>query len=76
MGDLKRKAEAAQTFLTEGEQVRIAVRFRGREIVHPHIGELNLRWMMTNCAQFGVAQGEPRLEGKIMSVVINPKKRG
>jgi translation initiation factor IF-3 len=76
VGDLKRKADAANEFLRSGEQVRLILKFRGREIVHPHIGELAVRWILTNCAPNGSPQGEPRLDGKVMTVVLNPRKRG
>lgn len=70
------KLRALNSFLEEGEQVRLVVVFRGREIVHPHLGELSLRWLIVSASERGTPNGEPRLEGKRMSVVMNPRKRG
>ena len=41
VGDFNTKLRSAQKFLSEGNRVKVTVRFRGREMAHTEIG-LNL----------------------------------
>lgn len=41
--DLEHKLASAKSFLEEGDNVKFTVKFRGREITHPQIGEDKLR---------------------------------
>ena len=45
VGDFNTKLKNAQKFLTEGNRVKVSVRFRGREMAHTEIGrDLLLRF--------------------------------
>jgi translation initiation factor IF-3 len=77
--DFEVKARKLRQFLDEGEQVTLTVLFRGREIVHPDIGEnLLSRFVLTLPLELakGTILSKPRLEGKRMTLTINPRKRG
>jgi translation initiation factor IF-3 len=70
---LKHKLESARQFLTDGDKVKFTVKFRGREITHPQLGEEKLKWLLQELAAVTGSHTPLSLEGKVMSVVINPK---
>jgi translation initiation factor IF-3 len=67
------KLKNAQKFLSEGNRVKVTVRFRGREMAHTNIGEELLRRFAAECAELGALDKQPNLEGRNMSVFISPK---
>lgn len=72
-GDLNHKLENAKQFLADGNKVKFTVKFRGREITHPKVGEDKLRWFLQELASLIAFHTPLSLEGKVMSVMINPK---
>lgn len=71
--DLNHKLEQAKEFLTDGNKVKFAVKFRGREITHPQIGRDKLSWLITQLSSLIVANPIIMSEGKLMSVTVAPK---
>lgn len=72
--DFETKVKHAHRFLDEGNKVRVAMRFKGREIAHIALGRETMQRFEEACSEFGVTDKKPALEGKILSVVISPKK--
>src|SRR5271155_4693395 len=68
------KRNHAIRFLTEGNRVKAVVQFRGREIAHTDIGRKLLIRFAADLAQYGVAEGMPRMEGRNAHVLLNPVK--
>jgi translation initiation factor IF-3 len=71
--DFDTKVKATIKFLQEGEKVKAAVRFRGREITHSSIGQAVLERLAKQVEPYGVLERSPRLEGRSMIIIINPK---
>ncbi|KYP81587.1 translation initiation factor IF-3 [Ferroacidibacillus organovorans] len=71
--DFETKVKAATKFLQEGDKVKAAVRFRGREITHPGIGQAVLEKMVKELEPFGTLERAPRLEGRNMIIILNPR---
>ncbi len=71
--DFDTKVKAAIKFLQEGDKVKAAVRFRGREITHPGIGQAVLEKLAKQVEAYGVLERSPRLEGRSMIIILNPK---
>lgn len=71
--DLSHKLELAKEFLTEGNKVKFAIRFRGREITHPQIGRDKLEWLLQQLAPLLTGTSIINMEGKIMSMTVSPK---
>jgi translation initiation factor IF-3 len=66
--DLQTKARQMIDFISEGNRVRAAVFFRGRELAHKELGLDTLRkFTKLVGAQF---DGEPAMTGKALSVMI------
>ena len=72
--DYEFKKNHALRFLNEGNKVKATVFFRGREIIHPNIGERILRELASDVAQIGNPETQPRMEGRTMTMMIGPKK--
>src|SRR5438270_4122650 len=68
------KKNHAIRFLKEGNRVKAVVQFRGREIAHTDLGRKLLIRFAADLAQYGVAEGQPRLEGRNAHVLLSPVK--
>src|SRR6476469_6124767 len=69
------KKNHAIRFLQEGNRVKAVVQFRGREIAHTDLGRKLLLRFAADLATFGVAEGQPRMEGRNAHVLISPLKK-
>ena len=72
-GDFNVKLKNAQKFLTDGNRVKVSVRFRGREMAHTEIGEELLLKFAEGCSDVAVMDKAPKLEGRHMSIFLSPK---
>ncbi len=73
IGDFNTKLRNAQKFLSEGNRVKVTVRFRGREMAHIDIGKDLLTNFSEECAELAVMDKSPKLEGRHMSMFLAPK---
>ncbi|MGL5439075.1 MAG: translation initiation factor IF-3 [Filifactoraceae bacterium] len=72
--DLKTKAKMAYKFLENGDKVKVAVRFRGRELGHKEIGVQVINSFIELVQEVGTPDKAPKLEGNNMILMIEPKK--
>jgi len=70
--DLETKAKHARRFLEEGNKIKVTVRFRGREIVHPERGEMVLQKLMTLLEGIATVESPAKMEGRTMVMVVAP----
>ena len=73
--DFDFKLAHAKKFLEEGSQVKAYVFFKGRTIVFKDRGEILLLKFAQELADLGTVEQLPKLEGKKMILMINPKKK-
>lgn len=73
--DFNFKLAHARKFLEEGNKVKAYVFFRGRTIVFKDRGEILLLKFAQELADVGAVEQLPKLEGKRMIIMINPKKK-
>ena len=73
VGDFNTKLKNAQKFLTEGNRVKVSVRFRGREMAHTEIGRELLKKFAEQCAEVATMDKAAKLEGRNMSMFLSPK---
>ncbi len=71
--DFNVKVKNAQKFLKEGNRVKVTVRFRGREMAHTSIGEVLLKQFGDACAEMATVEKNPKLDGRLMTMVLSPK---
>lgn len=72
--DFNFKLEHAKKFLKDGSKVKAYVFFRGRAIVFKDRGEILLLRFAQELSEYGMVEMMPKLEGKRMTMMINPKK--
>ena len=73
--DFNFKLAHAKKFLEEGSKVKAYVFFRGRTIVFKDRGEILLLKFAQELSEIGTLESMPKLEGKRMIIMINPKKK-
>jgi translation initiation factor IF-3 len=73
--DLETKSRRAREFLEEGDKVKLTMRFRGRENLHPEVGRAQLERMLDHLGPYAVIESPPRLEGRSMTAMLAPKKQ-
>jgi translation initiation factor IF-3 len=73
--DYQVKKRFAETFLTEGDKVKITVRFRGREIVHPEMAQKLLTRLATDLVGVGKIERAPLMDGRQMVMMLAPAKK-
>ncbi len=74
VGDFNVKLKNAQKFLTEGNRVKVSVRFRGREMAHTDLGKKLLDKFAEQCGEAAAVDKGAKLEGRNMSMFLSPKK--
>ena len=72
--DFQFKLKHAKKFLQEGSKLKAYVFFRGRTIVFKERGEILLLKFAQELEEYGTVAQLPKLEGKRMTVMFNPKK--
>lgn len=71
--DLDVKLTRVRSFIAKGHNVKLTVRFRGREIIHPELGHALLENMMETLSDVAVMDQKPNLAGKQLHMLIRPK---
>jgi translation initiation factor IF-3 len=71
--DYEVKMRAVNKFLSEGDKVKITLRFRGREMAHQELGVELLNRVSDDVAGVAKVEQFPRLEGRQMVMMIAPK---
>ena len=73
--DFQFKLKHARKFLQDGAKVKAYVFFRGRTIVFKERGEILLLKFAQELEDLGALEQMPKLEGKRMTIMFNPKKK-
>ena len=67
------KVKHVRRFLEEGNKVRLAVVFRGREITHPQTGKAVLDRVVEATTDLATVEVNPNMEGRRMIMIIAPR---
>lgn len=73
--DYQIKLRNAIRFLTEGDKVKVVLKFRGREMLHQDLGRKVLERMTTDLTPHGLIEQKPLMEGKQLIAVFTPVKK-
>ena len=71
--DVQVKANTVKRLLKKGNQVRVSVKFRGREVDHPDIGMGKLRALFELLGDEARMSVQPTLKGQELFLVVVPK---
>ena len=75
IGDYKIKLRKLVSFLEEGDRTKVTLRFRGREMAHQELGLELLQRVKADLEEYGTVEQEPKMEGRLMVMVLAPKRR-
>ena len=73
--DLAFKTKHVQEFLEEGNKVKVTIRFRGRELAHTELGKKVLDNLLELLECEYVVDRPAQMEGRFMSMILNPKAK-
>ena len=74
IGDYQVKLRNLKRFLSNGDRVKVTLRFRGREMAHQELGMQLLKRVEEDLMDLGTVEQYPKVEGRQMVMVIAPKK--
>lgn len=72
--DFNTRLSQAIKFLQGGDKVKVAIRFKGREMAHQQIGIQVIERFMEACAEYGTSDKKPSIDGRFASVLLVPVK--
>ncbi len=70
--DYQFKVNHVRRFLTGGDKAKITIIFRGREVVHKHIGEKMLKRIAEDIKDIGSVEQPPKKEGRNLTMIMIP----
>ncbi len=73
--DFDFKAKHVRRFIEEGNKAKVTVRFKGREMAHTDLGWKMLNRMVDIMSDVAVIENHPRMEGRMLSMILSPKPR-
>jgi translation initiation factor IF-3 len=73
--DYKTKLNHAQKFLEQGNKVKCTIRLKGRETQHSNLAFDLARKFVVDLQDFGVLEGDIRMEGRTLTINISPAKK-
>lgn len=71
--DFNTKLKHAERFIKSGDKVKVSIRFRGREMGHPEIGNDIMNRFADSCSEFANVEKPAKLEGRSMLMFLAPK---
>jgi translation initiation factor IF-3 len=71
--DFAFKLKHVRRFLEEGNKAKVTVRFKGREMAHTELGWKMLNRMTEAVADVATVENHPRMEGRMLSMILSPK---
>ena len=75
-GDYQVKLRNLVRFLENGDKAKVTLRYRGREMAHQELGMEILKRVESDLSELGAVEQFPKMEGRQLTMVIAPKKRG
>ena len=60
-------------FLAAGNKLKIAIRFRGREMAYPQIGRDLMNKFVGSLSEYGTVDKPPKMEGRSMVSIMTAK---
>lgn len=67
------KVKNARKWIEDGMKVRVRIRFRGRENLHPQIGRERMEKIAEDLQDIAQVEQRPNLEGNVMVMILAPQ---
>ena len=72
--DFDTRVRNASKYLEKGHKVKASIRFKGREMVHTELGKNVLLRFADALIDVSDVEQQPKLEGRVMHMILMPKK--
>ncbi len=72
--DFETRKRNALAYLEKGHRIKASIRFKGRQLGHPELGEEVLLKFANELDSAAVIEAQPKLEGRNMFMILAPKK--
>ena len=72
--DVGIRINQAREFLMEGHKVLMVQNFRGREMMHRHLGDARMKEILEKLSDVSKVETTPRLNGRKMTLILAPDK--
>ncbi len=74
VGDFETKLRNATKYLDKGDRIKLTVRFKGRQMAHTELGNEVLERFADRVKDIADIQEKPKLDGRVMTMLLVPKK--
>lgn len=74
--DYQVKISRLKRFLSRGDQTKVTMVFRGREMAHTEIGARVMDRVVEDLVQYAKLERKASLEGRMMTMILGPDKDG
>lgn len=71
--DFNTKLKHASRFISSGNKVKVSIRFRGREMGHPELGNEIMDKFANACSDFASVEKPAKLDGRSMLMFLAPR---
>ena len=72
--DFDTRVRNSSKYLEKGHKIKVSIRFKGRELAHPELGKEVLLRFAKEVEDIAIMDGQPKLEGKFMTMMLIPNK--
>ena len=72
--DFETKLRNAKAYLEKGHKIKVAVRFKGRQLAHPELGKDVIMRFAEKLSDVADIETMPKMEGRSMQLFLTPKK--
>lgn len=68
--DLETKVKQIRRLCKKNDRIKVAMRFRGREVVHTDLGDEILNWVVENTEDIARVESRPPLKGNTQIMIL------
>lgn len=72
--DFNTRLNNSSKYLEKGHKIKVSIRFKGREMAHQELGKNVLLRFADALNEISVIEQKPTLDGRVMTMVLAPKK--
>ena len=74
VGDFETKLRNVTKYLQKGDRIKLTIRFKGRQMAHTELGLEVLERFTERLTDLADVQEKPKLDGRVMTMLLVPKK--
>ena len=72
--DFDTRVRNASKYLEKGHKVKLSIRFKGRQMAHPELGEEVMNKFADKVKDIAIVEQKAKLEGRNMTMLLAPNK--